>query len=86
MSFTKNVLVQDWWDARIQHGTVNFSNSTSVTVTFPIAFTLTPVVMVNPLADPAKRWWVESITTTSFIIKFNSAVTLTMAWLAIQRD
>ena len=86
MATIKNVLTQDWWEARIQTGTGNFISSKTVNITFPINFTTIPRVLITPVNDPLVRYWAENITTSGFTLQLQSNQTISFDWMAIQRD
>ena len=87
MAFVKNVLTQDWWEARIQVGEASFTSNASVAVTFPAAFGQAPTVMLTLKTNPAVNttYWVESITANGFTMRARQNVTAILAWLAVDR-
>lgn len=80
---TRECPTRELCNERRQFGTVNFVSSSTVVVTFSIAFPSVPKVFLTPYSDVTKRWWVDSITSAGFTVKMTGSDTDTFGWLAI---
>jgi hypothetical protein len=66
-------------------GTVTITGSTSQAVTFTLAFTSAPIVVVTPTSDTTTvgPYWVSPISTTGFTVNIHTSGTMTFNYVVI---
>jgi len=80
-----NELIEDFFNSRVQRGSISIVSATSATVTFLNAFTLVPVVVLT-MRDPANKVaTITTVSTTGFTVDMGNVTTVNIDWLAVAR-